>query len=248
MSRSLRLSLLGCCLLVVARLSAADAPVRVAVFEGDGVSERVDGVLDVLAKSPRFQVERLTADAIREGKLDGFDVVLHAGGSGGGQGKALEETGRAQERKFLQNGGGYVGICAGAYLASSDYDWSLHVLDAKVLDRQHWARGYGDVVVRVSEPAQALLGVADDESTIYYHQGPLLAPAEKDDVPDYEPLATYVTEIAKNGAPMGVMPGTTAIARGTFGSGRVICFSPHPERTPAWEAALHRAVLWSAGE
>jgi glutamine amidotransferase-like uncharacterized protein len=228
-------------------LAAAADPVRVAVFDGAGVSQQVGKLLEVLGTFPDVRVERVTVEQVTAGKLAQFDVVLHPGGSGSGQGKALGDAGRAKEQEFIRQGGGYVGVCAGAYLASCDYDWSLHVLDAKVVDRAHWARGFGDVVVRVHPPGQTLLGARGEQSTIYYHQGPLLAPGEKADVPDYEPLATYVTEIARNGAPEGVMPGTTAIARGEYGAGRVICFSPHPERTAEWHAGLHRAILWAAG-
>jgi hypothetical protein len=42
------------------------------------------------------------------------------------------------------------------------------------------------------------------------------------------------------------MKGTTAIARGKFGKGRVVCFSPHPEKTPGREAFLRSAVRWAA--
>lgn len=44
------------------------------------------------------------------------------------------------------------------------------------------------------------------------------------------------------------VPGTTAIARGTFGAGRVFCFSPHPERTPAVQRQVLKAIQWAAGK
>jgi hypothetical protein len=61
-------------------------------------------------------------------------------------------------------------------------------------------------------------------------------------------LAAFETEIAKNGAPRGVMKGTTAIARGNFGDGRVVCFSPHPEQTPGRESFVSSAVRWAAAD
>jgi len=44
----------------------------------------------------------------------------------------------------------------------------------------------------------------------------------------------------------GVMKGTTAIARAPFGEGRVICFSPHPEKTAGLEGMITRAINWAA--
>ena len=158
----------------------------------------------------------------------------------------MGEEGRSQVRDFVKTGRGLVGICAGAYLASCDYEWSLHVLDAKVIDREHWNRGTGTVEIALSSLGRETLELAQDQTEIYYHQGPLLAPADDPAVPDYQPLATYVGEVAKNGAPTGVMPGTTAIALGKFGDGRVLCFSPHPEKTPQLGSILLQGIYWAA--
>jgi hypothetical protein len=225
---------------------AARERIEVALYIGPGTSVGKANVAKVLEQLPRFALREVTADEIRAGQLRDCQVLIHPGGSGSQQGKALGEEGRAKVREFVSSGGGYVGICAGAYLATCDYDWSLGILDAKVLDRQHWARGTGDVDIGLSPRGQALLGIEKPRTTIYYHQGPLLAPADNPDIADYDPLAVFEGEIAKNGAPKGVMPGTTAIAAGPHGKGRVICFSPHPERSPGLEEFVHRAVLWSS--
>jgi putative intracellular protease/amidase len=222
-------------------------PIRVAVFQDAGVSEKVAGLIALLNGYAELRVMRVDGNDVRGGKLAGVDVVLVPGGSGSKEAAALEKSGRDEIRSFVERGGGYLGICAGAYLASADYDWSLHILDAKVLDRAHWARGVGDVEVSLTDAGQKLLGADSDRETILYWQGPLLAPAGKAEIPDYETLGTFATEIAKNGAPKGVMPGTTAIARGTFGAGRVFCFSPHPERTPAAQGQVLKAIQWAAG-
>jgi putative intracellular protease/amidase len=220
--------------------------IRVAVFHDSGVSEKISVLLSLLKTFPELSVTEVKAEDIRGGKLTNFDVVLFPGGSGSKEGAALEEAGRKEVKAFVERGGGFLGICAGAYLASADYDWSLHILDAKVIDRAHWARGTGDVEVSLTDSGRKLLAAKSERETILYWQGPLLAPANKPDIPDYETLGTFATEIAKNGAPKGVMPGTTAIARGSFGSGRVFCFSPHPERTPAVQDQVLKAILWAA--
>lgn len=221
--------------------------IDIAVYLGEGASSSRADLMKALQAEPRFRLHDVTVDDIRAGKLKGMKVVIHPGGSGGGQGRALGEEGRTAVRSFVEAGGGYVGVCAGAYLATCDYDWSLNILDAKVLDRKHWNRGFGTVEIVLTDKGRELLGVKESQLPIYYHQGPLLAPAEKPDVADYDGLATYRTEIAKNGAPEGVMPGTTAIASGTHHKGRVFCFSPHPERTTGLESMVVRAVWWTAG-
>lgn len=233
------------------RVSADDRPVpktiRVAIYADEGASK--DGspaVQKCLPESEGFHVETITAEQIRGGALDKFDVLIHPGGSGSKQASTLGENGREREKKFVESGGGFIGICAGAYLASANYPWSLGLLDAKVIDTKHWARGIGDVTLAITKTGQEALHSESQTCTIRYAQGPLLGPGEKDNIDDYELLATFDTEIAKNSAPAGVMKGTTAIARGKYGKGRVECFSPHPEKTSGREEFLRAAVRWVA--
>lgn len=231
-----------------ARPAAKNTVTHVAVYSDTGAATTESPLVKLLAERKEFRVERLKAEDIRAGKLDKFDVLIQPGGSGSKQGNTLGEEGREKIRTFVRGGGGYVGICAGAYLASNDYSWSLKILDAKVLDRKHWARGHGPVEVAISDAGRKLLGTADESVTIIYWQGPLLAPSDDPHIADYTRLADFRGDIAKKGVPKGVMPGTTAIASAPFGKGRVICFSPHPEKTAGQEPLLFRGIHWAAGE
>lgn len=225
----------------------APRPIRVAIYADEGASQ--DGspaVQKCLPSSEGFHVETLTAEQIRSGALGHFDVLIQPGGSGSKQASTLGKDGRERVKKFVAGGGGYIGICAGAYLASANYPWSLGLLDAQVIDTKHWARGNGDVTLALTERGKKALKADANSCTIRYAQGPLLGPGGKDDIEDYELLATFDSEIAKNGAPAGVMKGTTAIARGKYGEGRVECFSPHPEKTTGREGFLRAAVRWVA--
>jgi putative intracellular protease/amidase len=148
-------------------------PIRVALYSDKGISSSSEQLQKGLNSYTDLKVTLLNAQDIAEGKLSGFDLLIQPGGSGGAQGKALGEKGRDKVREFVKNGGGYLGICAGAYLATCDYEWSLNILDAKVLDRKHWARGFGNVEIKLSPEARKILGVETEKETIYYHQGPL---------------------------------------------------------------------------
>jgi glutamine amidotransferase-like uncharacterized protein len=222
-------------------------PIRVAIFSDEGVTKKnLPELVRCLPTDEGFQVSLLTADEIHSGSLKDFHVLIHPGGSGSGQAKALGEDGRNRVRKFVSQGGGFIGICAGAYLASAEYPWALKLLDARVIDDEHWARGQGEVQLRILPAGKTTLGADTDVCAIHYENGPLLGPAAKDDIEDFEVLAAFETEIAENGAPDGVMKGTGAIARGKFGKGQVVCFSPHPEKTPGREPLLRAAVREAA--
>ncbi len=252
MIRPVQIFLLILLLLMPIGLLADNKPVRVAIFDGDGVGLSALPLIAAIekAKDHPFKITRITAAGIQSGKLAEVDVLVHPGGSGGGQGKALGESGRKAVRDFVNLGGGYLGVCGGAYLATNDYEWSLNLIDAKVVDKRHWARGNGDVQVQLSKQAAALFAHPQTEMTIHYAQGPLLARPEWDDpdVPNYESLAIFKTEIALKGAPKGVMARTSAAVRASYGKGRVFCFSPHPELTDGLHHLIPLTVLWAAGK
>ena len=234
---------------------AIDAPttapsaklIHVAIYEDTGSPDLSTQVVDNALKiSPSFVTRRVDAQQIRDGALTGMDVFVQPGGSGSKQAETLKESGRDKIKEYVKQGGGYVGICAGSYLASSYYKWSLHILNAKVVDSKHWARGFGTVQLKLSPLGEKMLDVDKESIDCVYHQGPLLAPGDEAGLAPYEPLATFATEVRKNDAPPGIMIGTTAMARGMFGKGHVVAISPHPEKTDGLDNLVRRVVEWAA--
>lgn len=223
-----------------------DAPtIRVAVYDDAGSEGFAAPVLKALSHRPEVTAKRVTAAEVRDGRLDAFDILIQPGGTAGGQARALGKEGLERVREFVKSGGGYVGICAGTYLAVGNDDRSLNLIDAKLVDVEHWARGVGTVDLAVSDKGRKTLGINSATVAIYYENGPLLAPAGDPDLPDYEPLATFAGEVAENGASKGAMTGTAAIAAGRYGKGHVLCFSPHPEKSDGMKDVLYRGVLWA---
>ena len=221
---------------------------RVAVYDhSNGSANGPKNLMQFLTAENGFDCQRVSPAEIREGRLRDFDALVMHGGSGSLQAKKLEEKGRAEVRDFVRNGGGYIGICAGSYLASSHYDWSLDLINARVWDRSHWARGQGTVKLGVTSSGQQILNTNSTEVDVYYGQGPLLVPDNDPDLPGYEVLARYDSEVAQKGAQPGAMSGTHAIIRSVFGSGRVICFSPHPEKSNGPNGLMLHGVRWAAG-
>lgn len=233
---------------LVHRTRARDC-IHAAIYDAGGSlnSPGPSALETVLAGQPDIDLHRIGLPEIRRGVLKQFDVVIFAGGSGSGQSRALGREGVQAVRDYVKQGGGYVGLCAGAYLATSDYSWSLKILDAKTVDRKHWKRGTGTVKIDITQDGQRLLGHRDGLVEIKYANGPLLAPSELPEIPDFQTLALFRTEIARNGAPTGVMIDTPAMVAGRYGKGRVFCSSPHPEYTPGLEELVRRAVRWAAG-
>ncbi|MCH2149974.1 MAG: succinylglutamate desuccinylase/aspartoacylase family protein, partial [Phycisphaerales bacterium] len=97
-------------------VDAGDQRPKVAIYDGDGAGSGSQGRL-FERQLPGCRVDRIGPRDVRAGCLDQFDVVVFPGGSGSGQGKAIGERGREAVRSFVDGGGAYIGVCAGAYLA-----------------------------------------------------------------------------------------------------------------------------------
>lgn len=224
-------------------------PIRVALFDDKGsAGPGIPKVTEQLARCPDVVLTKLSGPQIGDGSLKNasFDVVIFTGGSGSGQSKTIGKTGVAQTRKFVENGGGYIGICAGAYLACEGFSWGVKILDAKTVSSK-WKRGHGLVKLEMTDKGREILGLPAGQFDIKYGNGPIYTIAQSPVIPDFKPLAYYRTELAENDTPKGVMVNSPAMVMGTFGKGRVLCSSPHPEQTPGMETFIERAVKWAAG-
>jgi glutamine amidotransferase-like uncharacterized protein len=229
--------------------AAGPDDVKVALYVAAGVAgagpERLEALLEA---EGGFVVRRVCASDVRAGVLTQFDVVVFPGGSATSQAGALGAEGRAAVRTFVADGGGYLGICAGAYLASNEYEWALGVLDALVVDREHWARGSGAVRLELSSLGEALCAPIAKLFDVHYENGPVFERGRDDALPNFRVLAWYRGEVAKDGVPSGVMADTPALVLGRFGAGRVVCSSPHPEQTPGLEPLVVALVRSAAGK
>jgi glutamine amidotransferase-like uncharacterized protein len=217
--------------------------IRVALYDDSGSAGKgVPCVNEQLGALKDVDLVHLDATNIRQG-LEGYDAVIFTGGVAGRQAGTIGVTGREQVRRFVERGGGYVGICAGAYLACDGFPWSLRLLDAKTPSNL-WMRGIEDLKMQANDTGRQVLGYPAEEVTVHYHNGPLLVPNENPSLPDFEPLAFFRTEVARNGSPAGIMVNSPSIVRSTFGKGRVLVCSPHPEQSPGLEGFIEHAVRW----
>lgn len=226
-------------------VSGAD-PIRVGIYRGPGVGGKgPEALMETLgADEGRFTTRFLSPDEIRTGALSRFDLVIFPGGSGSRQAEGLGAGGREQVRRFVEGGGGYIGICAGCYLACENYPWSLKILDARTKSPK-WKRGVKMLELNLGPEGRSLLGAGDDVVTVKYANGPVMEPAGSADLPDATILATFKTETAENGTPGGIQIGSPAILSGSFGKGRVVGISPHPEQTEGLTGFVPRLIAWA---
>ena len=229
---------------------AEDGLRRVAVFDAAGANE--GKVLKVLDGERNLFACHVGPQDMRRKVLQQFEVMVFPGGSGSKQGEAIGGKGRENVRHFVSGGGGVVGICAGAFLCTSHYKWSLHLMNASVFNKMvevagkgrksMWYRGKPtDVDVEVSGEGVAVLGLEGTYS-IRYHNGPILSPGDSPSAPAYRSLAFFRTENGIYQAQKGTMVGAPAVVASDFGKGRVLAISPHFESTRGKERIILRAI------
>lgn len=222
-----------------------DAPIRVALFVDSGVGESgIEHVEKVLKPFPSIHITRVSAEDISNGALDAHDVLICSGGAGHEQALTLHEAGLGAIRTFVENGGGYIGICAGAYLAVSGYDWSLKIINAKKVVADEWERGKGFVDIELTDEGRKVFGDVGGTFSCRYGNGIIVTNDEHSSLPSATPLAYFRTEVAENGTTKGAMINTPAIISAQYGKGKVMAVSPHIEDSVGLEYALPRAVVF----
>jgi glutamine amidotransferase-like uncharacterized protein len=246
------------CVDVVTDQGLADG-INVAVYDSAGASSKgIANLSHILNQSNGISVVQVGPLDLNAELLKPFDVVLFPGGSGSKQGRAIGEAGREVVRNFVKRGNGIVGICAGAFLCSSHYDWSLRVINTAVFNKtveipgvgrkSMWYRGTTqEVQMELEGSAATILGKSGDVK-VRYHNGPIISVGKATDLPKYTTLAWFRSEVSRYEPQKGTMINTPAIVVADFGEGRVLSVSPHPEATPGLESMIVNGVRWAAGQ
>jgi len=231
---------LTCCLMLVAAglplqagasaPAAADRPIRVGVLSsreepGGNTSQ---GLFIRILNEAGLEARAVSGEAVRDGALDHLDVFIIGGGSGTRFNTSLGPEGGKAVEAFVRRGGGVLGSCAGGYSFVRGHNEALkyvEVANARCIDtaNNRWARGKAVVDIAPEDPNSRPI-------RMYYANGPLWEITDAEGFGITRALATFVSDVAdKEGDQGGVMPGTPAILAGTFGDGRFVLFSAHPE-------------------
>ncbi|QDV50922.1 BPL-N domain-containing protein [Gimesia fumaroli] len=215
--------------------------IRLAIYQGPGAvsSSGHDPVWiqQSLKTFPEFQTALIGPAEIQSGGLSQFDVLLIGGGLSNRQSKGLGPEGRAAVVQFVKAGGGYVGICAGMFLASSDSDLHLHLLPIDVSG----SSGIGKV--QLDFEADAELRVKGSHPA-KFSGGPVAVRKMNEADESVKILAYFRTE-PKDRKSKKKLTDTPAIVCGNHGKGRVFLFSPHCERYPGPRTAFYNALRWA---
>jgi len=215
--------------------------IRVAVYEGvtdeqsSSLSSRT--ALFWMFRWMNATVDVVNAADIRNGALDDYDIVAVPGGWAWAYFQDLDSSGVAKIRQFVEYGGAFFGVCAGAYFACDSIRWEgayiAYSLDlypnignGPIEEIAAWP-GHNMTRINLNKGIDGPdLSGEPDSHTVMYYGGPYFETSGTDGVTT---LATYDV----NGEP--------AIIAYEYEQGRIALSGPHVE----WEEDADRdGVAW----
>lgn len=232
---------------VLAAAPAEGKKVRTAFYADTG--SRGAGMLQlarVLAHSPGIELVPVTSQDLRQDVLKKFDLLVVPGGKVAIQFPGIGKEGAEAIKGFVRAGGSYLGVCAGCFDALPSEN-RLGLLPFENIPRA-WGRD-SMATVEIPEEGAAVLGIAPGRRRVSYNGGPIVRPVTGP-WPHGEgrALAFYKSTVSGPDRPAHKdFFNAPAIICGTYGKGKVIGISFHPEKLPDTEEIVTGAVYAVTG-
>ena len=243
------LSAVFSCSLSETKAEDAMPQIRVGVFNGNGGAQTcVWEAFAACSLDRDMTVRYITTSDIAAGVLDSLDVIVVPGGGGTRQYQNLGEENIRRIKEFVRQGGGAVGICAGAYLFSNTPEYSCLAMNgAQAIDIEHDNRGHGIVGFSLTPEGKKIFGEYADNDTLFcmYYEGPVFVAAPDDSVKFVE-FATMLSDVhEEGGAPSNMTNNRPFFIGNRYGKGKVFSSIAHPESTAGKMWMIARMVRWT---
>lgn len=224
---------------------AQGSKIRVALFVGRGAQASEFKKEFKRSNDDDIVYETVVGQDIRSGSLNHFDALLVPGGSAKREALSMGLEARDEVRRFVNEGGIYMGVCAGAYLSSEQGKLDLGLLPLTTIDSEHWYRvdDMTKVDVELTAAGMEVFGIKKPNIRINYENGPIFA-LPKERSASFCPLGFFRSEVVGDGGERGAMLGAPAMVIGKYGRGVVLVLSPHPEETPGIKQVELHALRW----
>jgi glutamine amidotransferase-like uncharacterized protein len=239
------------------RIAAGD----IGLYAGEGTAESCITATHNMFEWMGYSVVLIDADVINTGGLSDFRVICVPGGDMYEYGNDISNAGKENIRQFVTDGGGYIGICGGAYFTGHTVYWQgdqipmtpLALFPGTTSGPIHDIAPYPDCVmckIDICDHLHPITESEPDTAWIMYCYGPRLMPDVNAQV---DILGVY--DITNDPAMIAF----------TYGDGRVFIIGTHPEyeedsdrdgltgdnehndRGSDWDL-MKRATLWCVGE
>ena len=217
----------------------------VALYTDDGDGAWPEGVIAItnMLNTLGYTHECIAATDLNFSNQDFSDLysmILFPGGFAYYYNIDILKAGKQRIRRFLKQGGGYMGICAGSFFACDSIVWTNEPSDETWLYNLDILDGVG------TGPIDEIADFYSESLEDRYEMSSFLFSTENEILKDYKDVpfteeilyfgGPYFTvppesdvEILATYAHAGVHAGEPAIIAFRYGAGKVVLFGPHPE-------------------
>lgn len=225
--------------------------IKLAVYIDYGTWDECKETTEEMLKEMRCNYTIINKDSILNNCLNHYDLLYMTAGNGTKYKNHLGSDGMENIVEYTSQGGGYIGICGGAYFAASKTIWrgwadeprinyqvgGLGIFDG-IADGpiEDFAPSYEDkqCKIKITDTNHAISKNLSDIIEPYYHHGPVFIPYND----------TSITVIGKS------LNGNHAlIVAFEHNEGKVVLSSAHPEwddKHSSWEF-IKNSILWCSG-
>ena len=226
----------------------ASRPVRTGVFAGIGsMGLSSTELIRYVARSPELDLTLVDGEDIRNGALDGLDLLVVPGGSAWVILGDMEPKGVENIKAFLRRGGSFIGICAGCVILLND-EYRI-ASGAAIVPYGRYGAYSGDAMTSMTltdEGAEAL-GMEKGTFDVWYSGGPIMF-RRHEELPDVNiaPWGLFGSNVTNEG--WGAhMKGNISCIGGTYGKGRIAATSCHPEFRHSADALVNGLFRYATG-
>ena len=197
----------------------------------------------LLTYSPQIEMTMVNGEDLRKGILKNFDMVVMPGGSSQLEMESMAPAGVKALQDFIRKGGAYVGICAGFHIMLNRPERAQLVPYTYIREA---VGNRADVQINLSKEGAGILGVKPGKRMVRYSRGPIAKEASwnKGTCKTY---ALYTSSVSPLGRAGKSFFNTPALIAGTYGKGKVIASSFHPEYKPETYELFVGMVYYATG-
>lgn len=183
---------------------------KLAIYAGTGAALAKD--VELALKKLKIPYRRINENDIKSHKLKTYSTLIIPGGYTQEYVKALACDGFKNISEFVSDGGTYIGICAGAYIATSRIEVPGYPPGMGIIEISN-KRESGIRIrnIEITNPQHPIAHDCPRKMNIWYQNGPMIIPGN-----NVEVIAVYENNMA-------------AIVASSYDKGKVVIFSPHPE-------------------
>lgn len=212
--------------------------IKVLIYSGTGASANcVNGLKSALAKANSNNLVKgvtfsyATSTKLTSAILSKYNLLMMPGGSGGSV--YLNTISKSVIQNFVKNGGGYLGICAGAYAATARTDghyngWGIAPnVYCKAVSYE------GKTTMKITSTGENLLKRNGTITLAHYNGAAMYLKSSTAKI-----LGTYAD--SKTG-----YKGYGDIVIDFYGKGRSVLIGSHPELSPQYPDILANLAVWA---